>query len=176
MKRGFLLALSIGAILLTIVLGVQFYQNGAYHDGRCGSHRWLFRVLWFNLDQPDYDEYGIEEQWVRAHRIPCEHIWIRGLLESDDGAYWPPLHLAIAEGIPLNRIWNMVDNMSDTDLKKKDALGRTILHWLVGHPDIEHRQELVELLMKRGVSLDEKDSDGLSPRDWAVNSQKAPAN
>jgi hypothetical protein len=54
-------------------------------------------------------------------------------------------------------------------------LGRTILHWLVIHPDVEHRQALVDQVVARGLSLDDKDVDGLSPRDWEAASQKDPA-
>jgi len=40
------------------------------------------------------------------------------------------------------------------------------MHWLVIHPDREGRQRVIDDLVKRGLSLDEKDRDGLSPRDW----------
>ncbi len=66
----------------------------------------------------------------------------------------------------------MIDATSDADLKHKDALGRTILHWLVVYRDEQHRQALIDLALRRGLSMDDKDADGLSPRDWQTNAQK----
>jgi len=50
-------------------------------------------------------------------------------------------------------------------LRHKDALGRTGLHWLAVHSDVAGRDGLTADRVARGLSFDEPDADGLSPRD-----------
>ena len=168
-----LLVTFIVVVTLAVIGAAQYSKNGMYHCGRCGSEKWVFNVLFLDLGEGDYDEFGIEERWVSAHRKPCEHIWLPGPLEYDTGTYWPSLHSKIARSADWEAVLAMMKASGDAELKGKDALGRTILHWLVLSPDIEHRQMLVDYAVSRGLSWEEKDVDGLTPRDWQANSQGA---
>lgn len=171
--RTIILISVIFVVAIIVTLCIQLFQIGVYHDGRCGAQKWERHLLWMDFGEPDYDEYGIEERWIEAHRVPCKHIWIKGPLEQDSGAYWPPLHLAIAEGRPLPQIRHQIAQANRQTLFKKDRLGRTIMHWLVIHPDVRGSKLLIDELVRRGLNLDGRDSNGLSPRDWQANFQHA---
>ncbi len=143
--------------------GVQF------HCGRCGSQKWESYLLGIDLET-DYDEYGIAERWAKAHKQPCDHLWIRGPMgEFADEKYWPPLHFAIAVGRDISLLRASIRAASNAELSRRDALGRSVLHWLVVHPDAAERESMIQEVVTRGLSMDDKDSDSLTPRDWASN-------
>ena len=162
--------LSIGGIGV-LVLAYQLITNGAYICGRCGTSWTVAHFLWLDLSDPPYDEYGIEERWLRAHRQNCEHIWIRREGDAVTNAYWSPLSFAIASGVDLAKLSPELLTMDAQALRKRDAMGRTIMHWLVVHPNVQKREELITALVAKGASLEDKDNDGLSPIDWAHNAE-----
>ena len=173
MIRGIILIVLVVFLVLGLILVIQFMGNGAYNCGRCGLQKWGTKFLWVDLSVPPEDEYGIAKCWEYVHKNPCDHIWLNGPLGKTESKYWPPLHLAFASSYfasatdrELDKLNKLIVNLSNDELLKKDVLGRTILHWLVVHPDVEVRNSLKQVLIERGLSMDTKDQDGLSPRDW----------
>jgi len=163
--------------LLFAALGILAIIDIPYRDGRCGAQTWtnLIRGPWEVARGEHDDEYGIASTWARAHGgNPCPFIWEWGRYsERTDTEYFPQLHFLIASGASVAEIRSRIVSAGIEELRKKDKLGRTILHWLVVYrpyaktPDSEARATLVKEVVAKGLSLDEKDSDGLSPRDWA---------
>jgi hypothetical protein len=170
-KRWPLVYVGVLFCTLAAILTFQISHNGVYHDGRCGAQQWRHNYLWLDFSERDYDEFGIEETWRSAHRQPCHHLWLPGVLELDGGKYFPRLQWKAAVGIHVADLVDLIRSASDAELRHKDALGRTVLHWLVVHPDVEHRQQAIDLAVARGLGMDEKDAGGLSPRDWAAGGQ-----
>ena len=59
-----------------------------------------------------------------------------------------------------------VSSIGDSDLRKQDCVGRTVLHWIAIRPDSDAREAIWQELVNRGVDPRLKDRDGLSPEDW----------
>ena len=156
-------------VLMAIFLAVQISLNQPIHCGRCGIQKWEFYILWFDLADPCLDEYGTVGRWKCAHRSECDHIWLDGPLGREDSEYWPALHLHVAKGGDLAKIEYSLRDLNASSVSATDALGRTLLHWLVMHPDVEGRDRLVGLLVEHGLSMESLDIDGLSPIDWRRN-------
>lgn len=169
-KRG-LIGFFIAAATLALTAPI------AHYDGRCGAQTWK-ALVWGPFDAPEdayFDEFGIVEAWMRGHNgRSCPFLWQRGdlgpLTESE---YFPPLHFLIASGADTIRVRDAIQSLSVAESTKKDKLGRTALHWLAvytphaGYLSQEVKASLVQALLDRGLSLDDVDEDGLSPRDWA---------
>lgn len=157
------------SLLLTatvVLLAVQLSRINVHHDGTCGAQRWERHLLWMNFSEEDYDEFGIEERWTKAHNVSCKHIWLPGPLQPDDGAYWPRLNLAIAKGAPMSTILKLAKTATASDFKRKDALGRTVLHWAAIYPRARERRSLQEFLLRHGAIPSVKDNNGLIAADW----------
>jgi hypothetical protein len=165
MNRVFQAIALVGLIAASLWYFQPIELGTLYHCGVCGTQKYERHFFGLDLTEEDDEEYSIRERWTQAHEKPCQHLWVRGSLE-DDGAYWPKLHFLTAIGQPIAELEKTIDATSTEALRKKDKLGRTVLHWLVIHPDRHGRQHLIDKLVNRGLSLDEKDGDGLSPRDW----------
>jgi len=154
-------------VLIILGLGVQLSLNVAYHCGRCGLQKWYTKILWMDFSQDPEDEYGTALRWECAHENPCEHIWLEGPLGKYENEYWPLFHLSIAKGESLPELLKIADEMKVADLKRVDKLGRSALHWLAVHPDIENKHLLEQLLLARGTDPDLRDSQGLLAKDWS---------
>jgi len=164
-KAGSLLLL--GAVLgAGFVVAMQVSSVRVQHEGRCGLQQWVRYVLWYDDSERNYDEFGIPERWARAHGARCESVWIDGPLQAGASEYWPSLHFAIAAGTSWEELESEIDSADDAALKKKDALGRTLMHWAATYGNDRERAALKQKLIERGLSLDDRDSDGLTPRDW----------
>lgn len=162
----FLKAVSFVVLGAVLVVAIQVSTVEAEHDGRCGLQQWERYILWMNFSEREYDEGGIRDRWVRAHGTICEPIWMDGPLKADASEYWPPLHFAVAAGTPLEQLKAEIDAASDAELARKDSLGRTLLHWAAIYRTDREREALKQALIERGVSPDDRDADGLTPRDW----------
>ena len=152
----------------TLSLAYLSSHVSVHHDGVCGAQMWKRSVFWIDVNDHSYDEFSIVDRWSRAHATPCEHIWLNGTIEQDSSAYWPPLHLAVAQGRPIGQIREIINIAEPEELVRKDVLGRTILHWLVIHPDTEGGAELARELIQIGLDIDEEDADGLSAMEWVT--------
>jgi hypothetical protein len=156
---------------ISVVNAIPFLpvvSTQAYHDGRCGAQRWdhLIPVPVPDSDDPDYDEYGIVRRWEMAHSKPCEKIWIRGLLDDTDrSGYWAPLHLAIAKGERLEKIYKIMEGDGQA-ATRIDKLGRTTLHWAAIYPHERERTALVDRLVALGADPSHRDADGLTAENW----------
>ncbi len=166
------------AALVVLVLTSGGYRS---HCGRCADQKTEIKVLWVTVatPEPHYDEFGIVERWEKAHanRRPCPNIWLAGPFDPElpDPRYWPRLHFRIATARHLEDVEALVHAAPVAELQKTDALGRTVLHWLATHRVTPERDALVRFLVEQGLSPDQKDADGLSPRDWAAaNAGTAP--
>jgi len=60
---------------------------------------------------------------------------------------------------------------SPENLNRQDMLGRTPLHWLAAASGIG---ALGDQLRLRGVRLDIRDEDGLTPLDWDWRARQSP--
>lgn len=155
-----------GAVVVVIA---AFLTSGfaRYQCGRCGDQRTTFDLFWIPIIEiePHYDEYGIVVAWERAHGRPCANFWQRGPFDSTkaDNPFFPPLHFAaatvrgrlVAERLMLTQPIGL--------LNRQDALGRTPMHWIAATSGIGPLREQVSA---RGVRLDIRDEDGLTPLDW----------
>lgn len=163
-------SVTVGIVVLFIcaatVVATQLVGNGAYHCGRCGIQKWKLNLLWMDFGEPPQDEYGIEGRWLCAHDVDCDHIWLEGPLEESANAYWPALHLMIAKGEDAESIAAKIKEMTDAELQDQDALGRSIMHWLVVYPLQGDRNRLIEIAKSRGVDMAVADLAGLTPKDW----------
>ena len=163
------------AILAAAALVVLVSTSGGYrsHCGRCADQKTEMKVLWITVatPEPHYDEYGIVTRWEKAHPNigPCPNIWLAGPFDPDqpDPQYWPRLHLRVAAARRTKDVEALIRTASVTALRKTDVLGRTILHWLATHKRTPERDGLVAFLVEQGLSRNQRDADGLSPRDWA---------
>ena len=157
-----------------VAVAVQVLTVRVHHDGRCGVQEWVHYVLWMDDSEREYDEFGIAERWRRAHKRTCDHIWIPGPMgDVDDSGYWPPLQYAIARGLGIARIRDVIRS-DPGSAKASDKLGRTALHWAAVYPDPQKRETLKKLLEDAGADATAKDEDGLTARDW--ESQSADSN
>jgi len=163
--------------IVLLVLGLAFALGQAivlipYHDGRCGAQKWqsLIWSPWETAEGDFFDEYGIVEEWMKAHKgQQCPFLWEPGeFAPATQTEYFPPLHFTVASQTDIKTVAAEFLAASTHDLRRKDKLGRTILHWLVLRPERE-RTRLITEVTQRGLSLDDKDNDGLTPRDWAQN-------
>ena len=170
MSRTWAVVLTFG-LGLALVLGSGGYRS---HCGRCADQKTEIKLLWVTVatPEPHYDEYGIVERWEKAHpnRRPCPNIWLAGPFndKQPDPRYWPRLHFRVAAARRVEDVDALVRATSATELRKADALGRTVLHWLATHRNTPERDALVGYLVEQGLSPDQKDEDGLSPREWAA--------
>lgn len=168
-KNRLLLLAAAGIVVVGLTSG-----GSRSHCGRCADQKTEFKVLWVTVatPEPHYDEYGIVERWEAAHpnRRPCPNIWLAGPFdpEKPDQRYWPRLHFRVAVARRVEGVEALVRATPAAALRKTDALGRTVLHWLATHRATPAREALVRFLVEQGLSPDQKDADGLSPRDWAA--------
>lgn len=173
------------AMVLTLGLGLALLlTSGGYrsHCGRCADQKTEIKLLWITVatPEPHYDEYGIVERWEKAHpnQRPCPNIWLAGPFDpkQPDPQYWPRLHFRVAAARRVKDVDALVRAASAMELRKADALGRTVLHWLATHRNTPERDALVRFLVEQGLSPDHEDADGLTPREWAAaNSGTVPA-
>jgi hypothetical protein len=172
---SFLRALTLTAYTALAVFGViimfDLMQVGVFHDGRCGREEWRFPLLWWDLGEHEYDEFGISERWEKAHAWTCMPIWIRGQLGPDASGFWPRLHFDVAVGVSIDRLEKSIARADRRKVLATDYLGRTLLHWAVIYPHAKGRQRLIDLLVKRGLRMDAKDKEGLTPADWKWRSE-----
>ena len=170
LRQLFVLA---GGVLLILTSGG--YRS---HCGRCADQKSEIKVLWITVatPEPHYDEYGIVERWEAAHGKPCPNIWLAGPFDDrrPDPRYWPRLHFRVAAARRTNDVAALVRAAPAAELRRTDALGRTVLHWLATHRTTPERDALVTFLIEQGLNPDQKDSDGLSARAWAANAGTAP--
>lgn len=163
--RWFMLVAMVGAFIFVVVMTSG---PARWYCGRCGDQRSTFDILGVRfVTEAHYDEFGIVEAWERAHARPCENIWLPGLLDGGrlNEEYWPPLHFAVAK-LRIEDLRSRLAAASPDELRRKDALGRTVLHWFAARHGGTARQELVDELIARGASLDARDEDAMTPRDW----------
>jgi len=158
--------------LCAVLLVFDATQFGTFHDGRCGYQEWRRPFLWMDFTKRDYDAFGIPGRWEKAHAYECSRIWRRGALAPDVSGYWPRLHLMVASGAPITELEKAIAHASMKDVREDDALGRTLLHWAVIHPDVKHRDRLIALLLRKGLRMDAKNKEGLTPADWKWRSEK----
>ena len=119
------------------------------------------------------------ERWEKAHpnRKPCPNIWLAGPFNPKqlDPQYWPRLHFEVAAWRRHDDLSALLRAASVSELRKTDVLGRSVLHWLATHRVTPERDALVRFLVEQGLNPDQKDADGLSPREWAAaNAGTAP--
>lgn len=151
------------------LVAVGFLTSGfaRYQCGRCADQRTTFDLLTFSIVEiePHYDEFGIVDVWEKAHGEPCKNLWRLGPFDDtrSDNPFFPPLHFRSATVRTRVAAEAIMLQESAADLNRQDALGRTPMHWLAGASGIG---ALGSQLKQRGVRLDIKDEDGLTPLDW----------
>jgi hypothetical protein len=164
MTRQWWLAIGVVAILAFAFLTSGFAR---YHCGRCADQRTTFDLFLIPIIEiePHYDEYGIVADWERAHGRRCVNLWQRGPFnpERTDRPYFPTLHFRAA--VVQHRVAAEALMLTKTpqELNRQDALGRTPMHWIAAASGIGPMREQV---LARGVRLDIRDEDGLTPLDW----------
>jgi len=157
-------------IVLTVV--VQFvFINGAYSNIECGTQKWVLKVLFFDFGEPPMDEYGISERWSCAHEKKCGNEWERKALGSGDSNYWPKLHLSVAKGTSIEVLKNNLEQLDEGELEQRDALGRSVLHWMAVHSNKKGSIALFDSLSASVDLTQLKDNDGLTPKDWLNSCQ-----
>lgn len=155
-------------VLAVLVVGIQVLTTSVYFCAICGVQKWERRVLWLDFGEPAYDEFGIGERWSSAHGGYCDHLWVEGPLGGEASQQcWPELHfLAASRFVSIDELKAAVSSIGDSDLRKQDCVGRTVLHWIAIRPDSDAREAIWQELVNRGVDPRLKDRDGLSPEDW----------
>jgi len=173
MRNRLILWAAYASMLAATILTTQVFTLIPTQDIRCGAQgsRALIWSPWARPNGYD-DKWGIMENWIRAHNgSPCPFVWTIALSPLSGTEYFPRLQFLAASTMPIQRIRPDLESASTTDLRRRDKLGRTVLHWLVSRRVREYeraeRATLVHELVSKGLSLDEKDEDGLTPRDWA---------
>lgn len=155
------LALSIGGML-----GIQCASNGHYQCEVCGSQRYLRKYLLVDLSEHEYDEFGTQARWQRAHRRECTHVWtnVRGLDGIAPG--WSRLQWAVAIQAPHAAIQEILAN-DPRQGAYVDRFHRSALHWAYA-TDVreDYRSKVVEKLRASAVP-DSIDVDGMRAEDWA---------
>jgi hypothetical protein len=164
MTRQWWLAIGVVAIFAVVFLTSGFAR---WSCARCWDQRStfdLFTVPIFDVE-PHYDEFGMVEMWERVHGKPCSNVWKRGSVSplTLGSRFFPRLHFEAA--VVQDRVAAEALMLTKTpqELNQQDALGRTPMHWIAAASGIGPMREQV---LARGVRLDVRDEDGLTPLDW----------
>ncbi len=172
-SRATIVAIGVVALLIWGGMTSGFARS---YCGRCADQRTTFDV--FRLPvvviEPHYDEYDIVALWESAHGRPCENLWNPGPFNERrlDVRFFPPMHFAAATVRRRDEAEAIMLRSSPESLNQQDTLGRTPMHWLASASGIG---ALGDQLRSRGVRLDIRDEDGLTPLDWDWRARQEPA-
>lgn len=159
--------IGIVGLLGLAAIGLLTSGPARYQCGRCADQRTTVDLFGLPIVEiePHYDEYGVVRVWEQAHGVICRNLWRRGPFDSTrtDNPFFPPLQFKAATVRSRAKAEAMMLQEPAADLNKQDALGRTPMHWLAAASGIG---ALESQLRQRGVRLDIKDEDGLTPLDW----------
>lgn len=159
----------IGVVVLFGLVAVGLLTSGfaRYQCGRCADQRTTFDLFGVPIVEIEshYDEYYVVEVWEQAHGEPCRNLWRLGAFDPSrtDNPFFPPLHFKSATVLSRVEAEAIMLQEPAASLNKQDVLGRTPMHWLAATSGIG---ALESRLKQRGVRLDIKDEDGLTPLDW----------